>query len=145
MPHNCSTGKTSLYGVCGILFHPLPLLRSLARWPVHHFQHHTTVFGSVLTGGMSCLSFARSESAQSLRFPQSPGDSKIKMAHEVINSSLLSLIPSEISGHRKGRSCWALEEVKPSAPLLSHMTYTSTLIKSFSLWGWLGLLNTRIF
>lgn len=43
---------------------------SSAVWSVCGSQHHTTVFGSVLTRAMSWISSARLESAQSLRFTQ---------------------------------------------------------------------------
>lgn len=66
-----SSSKTSQCGVCGIPPQPPPSLKPLAGCPVHDSHHHTTVFGSVLTGGMSCLSFAWLESAQSLWFSQS--------------------------------------------------------------------------
>lgn len=133
-----SSWNTSQYGVCGILPQPpTPLLKPLACWPVRHSPHHTTVFGSVLTGGMSCLSFARLEPAQSLWLSESASDTD-KIAPEVTYSSVLSPIP-EISEHREGRSCWA-QEVKLSDPLRSHMVYvnTLTLIKGVSLEGWLS-------
>lgn len=92
---------------------PPHLLKPLAGWPVWDSQHHTTVFGSVLTGGMSCTSFARLEAAQSLTLSESASDTSLKS----LTARCYHPLPSEISGHRKGRSRWTLKEVTLSAPL----------------------------
>lgn len=59
--------ETSWYGAFPQLFSP----KLLADWSVCESQHHATVFGSVVTQGMSWISSARLESAQSLWFSQS--------------------------------------------------------------------------
>lgn len=101
---------------------PLPLtptkLKLLAGWPVHDSEHHTSVFGNVLTEGMSCPTLARVDSV-SLILPQS-GSDRWKWPLKSFTIQFYHCFTSEVSEHRK-RTCFWNFQTYSWMILRSHM------------------------
>lgn len=89
-----SSDTTSEHGA--FFLHPHP---PLSVWPVSDSEHHTTVFGIVLAGGMSCLSFCQTGACT---VSLCSWHSVIKMAPQVSYCLVLSQLDSGISELREG-------------------------------------------